>query len=107
MAHRIMQSIYIKQAAMELLESNRAGKRYMVGWESRTIHFGQKGAHTFADGASAAKRDQYIARHGAAKAGQNWSDPATPGFWSRWVLWEYADVKKAFAAAVKRARSSK
>lgn len=86
-----------------LRDSTRAAKRYSVVWDGKTIHYGSPTAFTFADGASQAKRDAYLARHGAPGAGEDWSDPSTSGFWARHHLWSVRGIKKGFAEAVRRA----
>ena len=56
--------------------------------KKKTVSFGMKGSKgTFADGADNKKRLAYIARH--SKAGQDWTDPTTAGYLSRFVLWEF------------------
>jgi hypothetical protein len=35
------------------------------------------------------KKNAYIARH---KVNENFNDPLTAGFWSRWILWEEPTV---------------
>ena len=46
----------------------------------------------------------YIARHGAEKAGENWgkSGANTPGFFSRWVLWNKKTISESVADMKKR-----
>lgn len=50
-----------------------------------TIHFGSPLHANFTTHRDPKRRDLYIARH--AKR-ENWEDIRTPGFWSRWLLWE-------------------
>ena len=89
-----------------LRPSTRKGKRYMVNFEGRTVHFGSAAGRTFADHKDPKKRAAWLARHGAPGTGERWDDPTTAGFWSRWVLWgDTPDLGKAFAAAVRRARA--
>ena len=68
------------------IKSECKGKNY------KTIHFGQKGSTTFISGATDKQRDAYIARH--AKT-EDWTDPLTAGFWSRWALWEKRTLQDA------------
>ena len=86
-----------------LQKSPRADKRFVVRHGGRAVHFGAPGASTYADGAGEAKRRAYLARHGAAAAGENWADPATPGFWSRWALWERPSLEEGYQTAVAKA----
>jgi hypothetical protein len=57
------------------------------------VTFGMKDSKgTFADGASEQKRDAYIARH--SKLDENWRDPTTAGYMSKWVLWSFRENKQ-------------
>ena len=54
-----------------------------------TRYFGAAGSNgTYYDGAPRSKRDAYLARH---RVNEDWSDVTSPGFLSRYVLWESAD----------------
>jgi hypothetical protein len=55
--------------------------------KKKTVNFGFSGANTYFDGATEEKRKAYIARH-SKSPGQDWSDPLTAGYWSRFFLWE-------------------
>lgn len=72
-------------------KSDRPGKKYMVVVErdgrQRTIHFGDanmKDYTLFSAEERTARKRAYISRHSAR---EDWSDPMTPGFWSRHILW--------------------
>jgi GrpB-like predicted nucleotidyltransferase (UPF0157 family) len=39
------------------------------------------------------KRRAYIARH---KVNENWSNPNTAGYFSRWLLWEEPNINDAY-----------
>lgn len=73
--------------------------------KKRSVRFGQhKSAGTFADGATEEKRNAYITRH-MASGKENWkkSGAMTPGFLSRWVLWEArsnADIKNKLRSII-------
>ncbi len=59
------------------------------------VHFGASGYQNYLsykrrDQALAeAKRRQYIARHGASRSSENWSNPYAAGTLSRYILWEW------------------
>jgi hypothetical protein len=57
-----------------------------------TIHFGADGYKDFTLGATPQQRLAYIARH---EPREDWSDPKTPGFWSRWLLWQEPTISSA------------
>lgn len=80
-----------------LKRSDKPEKKYMVELEtaagrSKTIHFGDASLKDYTTH-GALERDErkrlYLARHGAT---ENWSDPETAGFWSRWILWNKPTV---------------
>jgi len=79
--------IYIK-----LSRSEKPAKKFKVTISTperglkRTIHFGSRGASDFTKNKDVARKKRYISRH---KARENWtlSGVLTPGFWSRWLLW--------------------
>jgi hypothetical protein len=72
--------------------SSAAGKKYMVSLEtsagrSKTIHFGDSSLKDFTTHNPLEREERkrlYLARH---RKTENWNDPETAGFWSRWVLW--------------------
>lgn len=68
----------------------RYGKRFVAeyppGLRPGTVRFGQPGAHTWIDGASARTKINYIRRHAPR---ENWEATGfqTAGFLSRWIIW--------------------
>lgn len=83
-----------------IYSSDRKDKRYTVFLFNRhedymiaSIDFGSKNGDTFIDHRNNKKRENYIARH--SKLNENWDDPKTAGFWSRWLLWEKPTLKEA------------
>lgn len=78
-------------------EQAQYGKRFEAVFEARGANsrgpvvrrFGAPGAVTWVDGAPKEKKKAYIARHGAPKSGQDWTESGrgTPGWLSRWILW--------------------
>jgi hypothetical protein len=72
---------------MNITKSTRKGKRFLATFKDGTkIHFGQDGATTYIDGASEAKREAYIARHGGGGR-ESWTNARTSGALARWLLW--------------------
>lgn len=77
---------------ISLRRSDHAGKKYMVTLEGesgreKTIHFGDasmKDYTLFSAREREAHKRAYLSRHAGR---EDWSDPSTAGFWSRWVLW--------------------
>lgn len=72
--------------------------------KTKTINFGLDTGFTYYDGANDKTRLAYIARH-SKLSGENWSNPLTAGYWSRWFLWETRKqnintyIKKRFSNA--------
>ena len=77
---------------VSLKRSDRPEKKWMVelvanSGRRKTIHFGDshlKDYTLFSAAEREAHKRSYLARH---QATENWRDPETAGFWSRWVLW--------------------
>lgn len=82
---------------MCLRKSQRAEKKYEVFMPhaNRTVHFGAAGYSDYTKHKDPARKERYIARH---QARENWGKTGilTPGFWSRWLLWN----KPTLAASV-------
>jgi hypothetical protein len=83
---------------ISLKPSDRKGKKYTVVMEANkrnhTIHFGAKGYTDYTINKSDAKKQAYLARHSAT---EDWSDPLTAGFWSRWLLWNKLTIRESLA----------
>ena len=85
-------------------ESGRANKKWKAETEGhRAVHFGQRDAGDFTIHRNEAARKAYIARHGKP---ENWgrSGVMTPGWLSRYLLWEKPSLDEAIAAASRKYR---
>jgi len=69
---------------MDIRQSTRKEKKYMVKVNNRTIHFGSAGMSDYTKHKDPVRKERYLKRH--AKR-ENWNDPNTAGFWARWILW--------------------
>lgn len=58
----------------------------------KTISFGASGYSDYPTHKDIARKEKYIQRH---KSNENWKDPLTPGFWSRWLLWNKKSIKSS------------
>ena len=85
---------------VELTHSNRKDKRYEVRINGKkSIHFGSKNGQTFIDHGDIKKKDAWLARH---RVNENWSDPMTAGYWSRWLLWNKRDIQRSMELLERR-----
>ena len=74
---------------LKLSPSTRKGKKYMAilkedSGKIHKIHFGALGYQDYTDHKDETRKSSYISRH---RTTENWNNPLTPGFWSRWLLW--------------------
>ena len=73
--------------------SSRQGKKYDAIIENKkTIPFGQAGASDFTIHKDSERKNRYIQRH---KKTEQWKNPLTAGFFSRWITWEKPTLKEA------------
>lgn len=86
--------------SIEIIDNNSGSKdkkraRALIEYKDgkrKTIKFGQwRSKGTFFDGATDDKRKAYIARH--REMNENWNKLDRAGALSRWVLWEFEDMK--------------
>ena len=91
---------------VQFSKSDNPAKKYKVvverGDEKKTIHFGDSSLkdYTLYNALEREERKRlYMARH---KVRENWSDPMSAGFWSRWILWNKPTVSASLADAAKR-----
>ena len=81
---------------VKLIISPLEKKKYRIIFENgKKIDFGAKGYEHFTDGHKDTKRQHnYLARHYKR---ENWLDPYTAGFWSKWLLWSRPDMNDAIS----------
>jgi hypothetical protein len=60
----------------------------------RTIRFGAAGMSDFTKNKDTARKERYLERH---KRNEDWNDPLTAGFWSRWLLWNKPTISASLA----------
>jgi hypothetical protein len=76
--------MYIKHFII-IRPSNKPGKKLEAVIDGKTtVAFGAKGYEDFTTHKDEDRKQRYIKRH--AKA-EDWTDPLTAGFYSRWILW--------------------
>ena len=85
-------------------KSDKPDKKYfIITNDNKRVYFGQAGASDMTIHKDPKRKELYINRH--SKMGENWGKSGidTPGFWSRWYLWNlptkeasYNDIKQRF-----------
>jgi len=79
-----------------ITKSHKPTKKYdahlLVDGSPRVVPFGAKGYTDYTINKDPKRKALYLQRH---KARENWNDPLTPGFWSRWYLWEEPQAELA------------
>jgi hypothetical protein len=65
----------------------------------KRIHFGRYGYEDFTTHHDPKRKALYIGRH---QKNENWTDPLTAGFWSRWILWNKATIFKSVVNTSKK-----
>lgn len=69
---------------------------------NRTIQFGSKGMSDFTRHKDPERKQRYLDRH---RPRENWEDPLTAGFFSRWVLWNKTSLEASKREAIKKAET--
>jgi len=67
--------------------------------DNKTIYFGASGYSDYTIHKDDKRKEAYLKRH--AKR-ENWNDPLTAGFYSRWILWHKPTIEDSLADLVKR-----
>jgi hypothetical protein len=86
---------------VKLSYSPNQKKKYRILFPNgKTVDFGAKSYEDFTTHKDETRKQRYLARH--AKR-EDWLDPYTAGFWSKWLLWSrdnltdaINDVRKIF-----------
>lgn len=82
-----------------LRKSDKKDKKYKVTIGNKTIHFGSAGSSDYTIHKDLSRKNLYIKRH---QAREDWNNPLTAGFWSRWLLWNETDINKSIKDIEKR-----
>jgi hypothetical protein len=67
-----------------LSKSQNREHKFEVRFPKKTVKFGAVGYSDYTIHKDPERQAMYIKRH---QGKENWSDPKTAGFWSRWLLW--------------------
>jgi hypothetical protein len=65
----------------------------------KTVRFGAFGMSDFTQHKDDKRKNNYIARH---QVRENWSDPSTAGFWSRFILWNLPTVSASLKDTINK-----
>mgnify|MGYP006271572999 CR=1 FL=1 len=88
--------------------SDKKQKKWMITFlnpdsgKPNTIYFGQKPYQDLTQHKTEKRKNLYIARHKGM--GEDWTKKGiySPGFYSRWILWNLPDLKDSIADTEKR-----
>lgn len=69
-----------------LTKSTRKNKKFRAFFpeKRKTVHFGDSRYDDYTMHKTPGRKASYLARH---KNRENWQNPFSAGFWSRWLLW--------------------
>ena len=82
-----------------LIKSPNAKKKFRAITPHKVIDFGASGYSDYTKHKDPERKSRYLARH--AK-NENWLDPLTAGFWSKWILWNKPTLQKSINDVEKR-----
>jgi hypothetical protein len=93
---------------IKMSKSDKVGKKYYALFKrkdndrEKRVYFGSAGMSDYTKNKDPERKQRYIARH---QARENWNDPLTAGFWSRWVLWNRPTISGSLADAKSKLKS--
>ena len=86
-----------------LFHSNKPNKKYAAAYiqnnKLKEIHFGDSRYEDYTQHKDPVRKQRYINRH---KKHEDWSNPLTAGFWSRWLLWNKPSLESSIKDTEKR-----
>ena len=78
---------------MIISKSKNKDKKYDARSDGKkTVSFGSAGMSDFTKHKDPERKQRYIDRH---KSRENWSDPTTAGFYSRWITWNKPTITES------------
>jgi len=75
-----------------LTKSVNSKYKYTVTIDGKKINFGASGYSDYTKHKDPMRKKRYIARH---ETREDWTNPYTAGFWSRWLLWNMPTVQQS------------
>ena len=88
-----------KTAEVIIQKSTNKNKKFMANVNGKLIHFGAAGYEDYLQHNNEKRRERYIKRH---EKRENWNDPTTAGFWSRFLLWNKETIDESMRDINKR-----
>jgi len=98
----------LKSNTVILTRSPRSGKKWRARVQNKSVDFGQAGAEDYTIHKDIDRRERYWKRHAGIGPDylqsnrENWSDPKTAGFWSRWLTWNKPTIDESIKDIEKR-----
>ena len=87
---------------MEIIisKSKNKDKKYDARIDGKkTVSFGAAGMSDFTKHKDPERKQRYLDRH---KKNENWNDPTTAGYLSRWILWNKPTITESIKDTNKR-----
>ena len=76
-----------------ITKSNKRFKKYdAIISDHHLVSFGDNRYQDYTMHKDTLRKDHYINRH---KKNENWNDYTTPGFYSRWILWNLPSLEES------------
>ena len=83
-----------------LSKSDKPDKKYSVlVVNNKMIYFGDAAYQDYTQHNDLHRKELYLTRHASR---EDWNDPLTAGFWSRWLLWNKKTISKSVKYIEKR-----
>lgn len=84
-----------------LTPSTRKNKKWKITGDFGSVHFGDSRYQDYTQHKDKERRKRYLERH---RSREDWTLNGidTPGFWSRWLLWNQKTLQESFDDLKKR-----
>ena len=83
-----------------ITKSKNKDKKYDARIDGKkTVSFGAAGMSDFTKHKDPERKQRYLNRH---KSRENWNDPTTAGYLSRWILWAKPTIEESIKDLNKR-----
>ena len=80
-------------------KSDKPNKKFFIITKTgKRVYFGDSHYEDFTQHRSIRRKMLYIQRH---RKNEDWTNPDTPAYWSRWLLWEKPTLEEAYLNILK------